>query len=101
MTECVRCGTIEDKENEVMTGQLAHQNETMCNFCRAEELEEVTTLSKREAEVAALKQLGGYAHASISNFLDIDKSTVDEYSRRIANKLETADSTINELNDLR
>lgn len=100
MTKCSHCGAIEDKENDLMTGHLSHQDRILCNRCRADELEEQTFLSKREAEVAALKQLDGYAHASIANFLDIDKSTVDEYSRRVAKKLDKAQATVEELEDL-
>lgn len=101
MSECVYCGRVGEPEHGVVVGLLGSINENVCNVCWSGELERETTLSEREAEVAALKQLGGYSHNRIAGLLDIDKSTVDEYSRRITDKIRMAEKTIAELEDLR
>ena len=60
---------------------------------RADELVEETTLARREAEVRALKELG-LAHGPIAEVLSIERSTVDEYSRRINTRIEDAEATL-------
>lgn len=101
MSECVYCGATDEPEHGIVVGLLDSINETVCNVCRSEELEQETTLSGREADVAALKQLVGYSHSRIAAVLDIDKSTVDEYSRRTTEKIRTAEKTVDELDSLR
>jgi len=59
-------------------------------------LEGTTVLSRREAEVQALKE-AGQTHKQISEELDLSKSTVDEYSRRINDRLQRAWATAREL----
>lgn len=56
-------------------------------------------LSGREAEVAACKS-EGFTHEAIAEYLDMSKSTVDEYSRRARKKLEKARSLVDELGEL-
>lgn len=55
----------------------------------AEELADETSLKRREAEVFVLKDRG-LSHAEIAEELEIAKSTVDEYSRRINDRIERA-----------
>lgn len=98
-TECVHCGAVDEEEHGVLVGLSGHDSEETCNICRAGELEERTTLSQREAEVAALKQLTGASHERIAKILEIDKSTVDEYSRRLNSKAHTAAVTADELSE--
>ncbi len=65
---------------------------------RATELEETTALKRREAEVQARKERGD-THQEIADALDLSKSTVDEYSRRINQRIAEARATIAELED--
>ncbi|PSQ42886.1 hypothetical protein BRD17_07450 [Halobacteriales archaeon SW_7_68_16] len=63
---------------------------------RAELLAERTVLKQREAEVQALKE-AGRTHAEIAETLDLSKSTIDEYSRRINDRLVRAEATLDEI----
>jgi len=101
MSECVHCGATEAPENGIVVGLLGELNENICTVCRADELADETTLSQREAEVAAHKQVTGASHATIADRLGLDKSTVDEYSRRINSKAHTAAVTADELSEFR
>lgn len=99
MSECIYCGATDDEGHGIVVGIYGGLNENVCNICRADYLAENTTLSQREAEVAALKQLTGATHARIAEILDLDKSTVDEYSRRLNAKAEKANTTAVELSE--
>lgn len=57
------------------------------------ELEEQTYLSEREAQVLTLKRYG-LSHGAIGQQLDVARSSVDEYSRRINQKAEKAKRTV-------
>ena len=65
---------------------------------RARNLQETTALKRREAEVQALKEQG-LSHAEIADVLDLSKSTVDEYSRRISDRKKRARATIDQLGE--
>lgn len=100
MSECIHCGASDDREHGVVVGLVGELNETVCNVCRTEDLRERTVLSQREAEVYALKEQG-YSHADIADILQSlnneekpKKSTVDEYSRRINDRVERAQATV-------
>lgn len=93
MSECIHCGATDDREHGVVIGLVGAHNEATCNVCRAEDLRERTVLKRREAEVYALKEQG-HSHVEIAAMLDIAKSTVDEYSRRINDRLERARATV-------
>jgi len=68
--------------------------EQVCHVCRQNEIEETTFLSEREALTLALKDFG-MTHQEIADWDgDISKSTVDEYSLRINNKVDKAKRTI-------
>lgn len=66
---------------------------------RAADLHERTVLSRREAEVYALKELG-LSHQEVGDELGIAKNTVDEYSRRIREARQEARATIDELGEV-
>lgn len=97
MSECIHCGATDDEEHGVVVGTLGELNETVCNICRADDLAENTTLSEREAEVAAHKQITGASHETIADRLGIEKSTVDTNSTRFQEKVRAAKVTENEL----
>lgn len=65
---------------------------------RASYLSNTTVLSEREAEVQALKE-AGLTHEQIAERLEVSKSTVDEYSRRINQRLKQAKATVRQLGD--
>jgi len=70
----------------------------------AELFEETTFLSEEEAHVIALKELG-LTHGGISMWYyltseGVEKSTVDEYSRRARQKFLKAKRTVDELKTL-
>lgn len=103
--ECAYCQTPDAPENGIVVNKIEQGGDSMCNVCLTDSLRKNTTLSDREAEVAALK-LQGHGHKTIAELLDAaakpgeagpKKSTVDEYSRRINEKAEMARSTFNHL----
>ena len=63
---------------------------------RAEDLSDRTSLKRRESEVWALKEQD-MTHEEIAEVLGISKSTVDEYSRRIRNRVKRAEATLDEV----
>ncbi|RDZ46231.1 hypothetical protein C5B91_00705 [Haloferax sp. Atlit-10N] len=65
----------------------------------AEQITERTNLSKREAEVLLLKQAGTSSHADIADRLDLKRSTVDEYAKRIREKRDQSENTTRVLRD--
>lgn len=100
MTACTHCGKETNAEAGVVVGTPPSRDETICTVCRARDLETTTVLSAREAEIAAHKQLSEASHATIADRLDLSKSTVDEYSRRIKKKITEARVTGDEVGDL-
>lgn len=99
MSECVNCDATDTPEGDIIVGAVGELNESVCTVCRADELRENTVLSRREADVAAHKQITGASHATIAERIGLDKSTVDEYSRRLNEKVRKAANTTNELGD--
>jgi len=94
--ECAYCGVTDVPENGIVVSKIEEGGDSMCNVCLADHLKNDTVLSKREADVTALK-LQGYRHETISDLLDVEKSTVDEYSRRMKEKVKKAANTYQEL----
>jgi DNA-binding CsgD family transcriptional regulator len=90
MTGCVHCGAVEDEEHGIVVGLSEDIGECVCNVCLWQDLAKHTSLSPREVQVGAIKKLTGASHSRIAGIMDIDKSTVDEYSRRIKNKAKKA-----------
>ena len=99
MSECVHCGATDAPEAGIVIGAVGELNEGVCTICRADELRENTVLSRREAEIAAHKQITGASHETIADRLDLSKSTVDEYSRRMKEKVRKSANTTNELGE--
>jgi DNA-binding NarL/FixJ family response regulator len=65
---------------------------------RADMLIRQTSLKRREAEVRALKD-EGLNHKEIAEVLGLSKSTVDEYSLRINDRIRRAKATIDLLDE--
>lgn len=99
MNECVHCGATDAPEGGIVIGAVGELNESVCTICRTDDLAENTVLSQREAEVAAHKQVTGASHEMIAERIGLEKSTVDEYSRRMKEKVRKAVNTQNELSD--
>jgi DNA-binding CsgD family transcriptional regulator len=95
-TECEECGTQASKADGVVVGEVWGGYGPICNECWSMFLADETTLSQREADVAALKDLGN-THAEIADILGIDKSTVGTYVGRIVEKVVLAERTADEL----
>lgn len=107
MSECVHCGAQDAPDGGIVVAQTEEGGDSTCNVCLASYLNENTALSNREAEVAALK-LQGHRHETIAELIQAfhgeekpTKSTVDEYSRRMNEKLEKATATVNALEKFR
>jgi len=62
----------------------------------AQELAQETRLSEGEARVYLLKE-EGHTHQEVADLLELGKSTVDNYSRRINTKLQEARRTVDRL----
>jgi DNA-binding NarL/FixJ family response regulator len=99
MSECIHCGATDEPEGGIVVGAVGELDESVCTICRTDELAENTVLSQREAEVAAHKQITGASHETIAERIGPTKSTVDEYSRRMKEKVRKAATTKNELSE--
>ena len=95
-TECEECGTEASKADGVVVGDIPYGDGPICNECWATYLADETTLSQREADVAALKDMGN-TQGEIADILGIDRSTVGTYAGRIAEKVMRAERTVTEL----
>lgn len=96
MGECPNCGAADAPEDGIVVGALG-DGSSSCTICRADELYQRTVLSKQESKVAAHKQITGAPHATIAERTELSKSTVDEYSRRMKDKVKKSKVTVNEL----
>jgi len=92
MSECINCGAVDEPANGIVVAAVGELDEPTCNVCLTDAKADGTTLSHREAQVAALKQMG-YSHGRIGELLDVAKSTVDEYSSRLNTKRSEAEAT--------
>lgn len=99
MSECIACGATDDPAHGIVIGVAGEQTESICTVCCADELKQTTVLSEREAQVAAHKQITGASHETIAERLDLSKSTVDEYSRRLKEKVLKAKNTTSALSE--
>lgn len=93
-SECIHCGAVDEPEDGIVVGLLGDDNANVCNVCRTQGIYDATVLSKGEARVVALKELTGATHERIAELLDLEKSTVDEFSRRANEKLEKSKRTV-------
>ena len=106
MSECSHCGAEDDRENGIVVGKVREGGDSTCNICLHDHVHEGTSLSNQEAHVAALKMLG-YSHSAIAELIQAHhkeprptKSTVDEYSSRVNNKIRRAERTYTKLEPL-
>lgn len=60
------------------------------------QLHETTELKQREADVQALKEQD-LSYSEIAEMLSVEKSTVDEYSARINDRVERSRNTVQEI----
>lgn len=60
---------------------------------------EESMLSEREAETLLYKRRG-LTHAEVARMMNVEKSTVDEFSRRMKEKFEVAKTTAGVLEDI-
>jgi len=98
---CSQCGRSEDDPDVVVIGARDPEEDSRerCNVCVAEQLEEYTTLSDREAQVIAIDQLTNLRRDIVADKLGIAESTVDEYHRRARQKAHLAQTTVTELKE--
>lgn len=99
MSECAYCGAADAPDSGILVGKIREGGDSQCTICRADYLKQNTTLSQREAEVVAHKQITGASHQTISERLGISKSAVDKYSSRLKSKAATAAVTADELSE--
>ena len=94
------CGMPDNPDDGIRVEVPPNRGHPFCTTCWAENLEQDTVLSYREAQVAAHKQLTDATHETIAHRLDLEKSTVDEYNLRLKNKIGHARATIDEVGEL-
>jgi len=99
MSECVHCGAVDEPGHGIVVAPVGELDEAACNVCLTDAKADGTTLSQREAQVAALKEMG-YSHSRIAELLEITKSSVDEFSRRVNEKRHAAERTVEELDTI-
>jgi len=99
MSKCAVCGAVDEPGAGIEIGVVNQGGDSICTVCRADELEQNTRLSNREAQVAAYKQLLGATNERTGQALGSEKSAADEYSRRVRQKARTAQRTVNELSE--
>ena len=81
--------------NKVDTENIRNIYEYTVNVVSSDDV----LLSERELQVLILKS-NGLKHKEIAKELDITRSTVDEYSRRLNQKYEKSENTVDELGDV-
>lgn len=84
------------KSLDVLGELMADEEEVEAWRDRADDLHATTTLSRRQAEVWALKELG-YEHAEIAEIIGSSHSAVDNYSSDVRRKREVAERTVEAL----
>jgi len=86
-SECTLCGATEEPEQDVFVAPWKDVNTCICTVCLTEEIHDRTVLSQRESEVAAHIRITRATPATLSDRLGIERSTVNEYRRRIREKI--------------
>lgn len=89
---CNCCDAIDDYHHDPPVGMVDGKHR--CLECYRDELMQQTLLPVRESTIVAAKQLTDASNAEIAELLQVEKSTIDEDSRRIKKKLERAERTI-------
>jgi len=93
-SECTLCGATEEPEQNVFVGPWDDINTCICTVCLTEEIHDRTVLSQRESEVAAHIRITRATPATLSDRLEIERSTVNEYRRRIREKIEKSRAVV-------
>jgi DNA-binding CsgD family transcriptional regulator len=93
-SECTLCGATEEPEQDVFVAPWKDINTCICTVCLSEEIHDGTILSQRESEVAAHIRITRATPSTISDRLDIERSTVNEYRRRIREKIEKSHAVV-------
>jgi len=93
-SECTLCGATEEPEQNVFVAPWKDINTCICTVCLTEKIHEGTIFSQRESEVAAHIRITRATPATLSDRLGIERSTVNEYRRRIREKIEKSEAVV-------
>jgi len=93
-SECTNCGASDDPEHGIIVGIADDIGTSICTVCLSEYFYGRTVLSERESEVAAHITITGAPPATIADRLGIARSTVNEYARRLDEKIEQSRETV-------
>jgi len=97
--ECAHCGATDEPEHGIFIAAWGDLNTSVCTICFAEDIHNRTVLSKRESEVMAYIRVTSASSEAIADWLDIERSTVNEYRRRIREKVRKSRTTATMLVD--
>jgi len=100
-SECAHCGATDEPEHGIFIAAWGDLNTSICTICFAEDIHDRTVLSKRESEVIAHARATNAPAETIGGWLDIERSTVNEYRRRIREKIRKSRATASMLGDER
>jgi DNA-binding CsgD family transcriptional regulator len=98
-SECAHCGATDEPEQGIFIGAWGDIDTSMCTICLGEDIHNRTVLSKRESEVMAYIRVTSASSEAIAGWLDIERSTVNEYRRRIREKVRKSRTTASMLID--
>lgn len=98
-SECAHCGATDEPEQGILIGPWAEINTSICTSCLADDIHDRTVLSKRESEVVAHMYVTNAPAETIGDWLGIERSTVNEYRRRVREKITRARATTKMLGD--
>ena len=96
---CSVCGATDTEDETIIVGKPHEGDDRQCTICRSDFLRGETVLSRREADVASHKQITGAPNQKIAERLGLSRSTVDEYHRRMKQKVREAATTVDELDE--
>jgi DNA-binding CsgD family transcriptional regulator len=99
MAQCEACKAKPDRTNGIVVREPRDTYGPHCNECWSLWLNDETVLASREADVAALKEMG-YADMEIADILGIERSTVTTIMSRVRAKGERAERTVTELRNI-
>ena len=95
-TECMDCERPADKADNRIVDDVHGEYGPVCNECWSIFLHQDTVLSEREADVAALRDMG-ITPKETADILELEESTVYTYLGRIHRKVEKAHRTVDEI----
>jgi len=93
-SECTLCGATEEPEQNIFVAPWKDINTCICTVCLTEKIHDRTVLSQRESEVAAHIRITRATPATLSDRLGIERSTVNEYRRRIREKIKKSHAAV-------